>query len=50
MLLITTGKTEEQNSHMKFSSLYMPLIFIISGTGAAVWSGTNFGLTGHHHP
>jgi hypothetical protein len=26
------------------------LLTIISGTGAAFWSETNLGPTGHHHP
>jgi hypothetical protein len=28
----------------------MPLLLIVSGTGTAIWSKTDFGPTGHHHP
>jgi hypothetical protein len=28
----------------------VPLVSIIPGTGAAIWSKTNFPSTGHHHP
>jgi hypothetical protein len=33
-----------------YISSYLPHTFTISGTGADIWSKSNFGPTGHHHP
>jgi hypothetical protein len=42
--------TSEIKMLLFYNMLYLELISIISETGAAIWSKTNFGPAAHNHP